>query len=95
MKYKILPHFWIEDLEQALEAQYGTEFIEEVGDLRNFLFNDYFSNDASYQYRINELEEYEGKPWQNETRIRLENCIKTFLIDIFPGYEMVVIDVTW
>ena len=41
------------------------------------------------------MEEYEGHFWQDESHIRLENCIKTFLCDMFPDCDYVVVDVTW
>ena len=98
LKYYMAPCLWVEDLAQALEVQYGTEFmneIEENGGLRIFLFRDCFMNDVCCMYSISELEVYEGLYWQDETRIRLENCIKTFLQDIFPNCDYVVIDVMW
>ena len=45
--------------------------------------------------KLDEMEEYEGHSWQDEAHIRLENCIKTFLRDMFPNYDYVVVDVMW
>lgn len=95
MKYKMAPSFWVGDLEEALTIQYGKEFMNEVGYLRNFLFGDNYMNDVYVKYWIDEIEEYTGEEWEDEKQIRLENCIKTFLKDIFPDHDYVLIDVMW
>ena len=99
MKHTTVPYFWIGDLENALEVQYGSEFIREINtkydDIRGLMFGDSFMNDVCCKYYIDEIVEYEGIPWQNEARIRLENCIKTFLRDMFPGLDYVIVDVMW
>ena len=95
VKHEILPSLWVGDLKDALALQYGDDFIEEVGELRQFLFDDRFMNDVYVSYCLSELEEYTGASWQDEEHIRLENCIKTFLQDVFPDYETVLIDVMW
>ena len=99
MKYTIVPCFWVGDLETALEAQYGSEFIQEIratyGDLRRLMFDDFYMNDVCCKYYIDEMEEYEGHSWQDETLIRLENCVKTFLRDLFPNFNCVIVDVMW
>ena len=97
MKYKTVPCFWVGDLENALEAQYGSEFIQEIltkfGDLRHLMFDDYYMNDVCCKYYIYEIEEYEDQSWQDEAHIRLENCIKIFLRDMFPNCDYVIVDV--
>lgn len=99
MKYATVPCFWIGDLENALEAQYGPEFTQEIRDKHNgmhqLMFGECFMNDVCCKYYIDELEDYEGCSLQEEASIRLENCIRTFLRDIFPDFDYVVIDVTW
>lgn len=95
MKYEMMPAFWVEDLKEALIVQYGEEFMDEVGDLRNFLFDDNYMNDVFVKYWFGEIEEYTGKAWQDEKQIRLENCIKAFLKDLFPDHDYVLIDVMW
>ena len=95
MEYKMMPAFWVEDLKEALTIQYGREFMDEVGDLRNFLFDTNYMNDVYVEYGFDEIEEYTGEEWQDENHIRLENCIKTFLKDIFPDHDYVLIDVMW
>ena len=99
MKNTTVPCFWVGDLENALEAQYGPEFIQEIrakhNGIRRLMFDDFYMNDVCCKYYIDEMEEYEGHSWQDETHIRLENCIKTFLRDMFPGYDYVVVDLMW
>lgn len=99
MKYKTVPCFWVGDLEKALEAQYGPEFIQEIrakhNGIRRLMFDDFYMNDVCCKYYIDEMEEYEDYSWQDEAHIRLENCIKTFLRDMFPDYDYVVVDVMW
>ena len=95
MKHSLAPYFWVGDLENALILQFGQEFMDEVGHLRSFLFDTNYMNDVSIKYYIDELEEFEGFEWQDEQHIRLENCIKTFLRDMFPGHDYVLVDVMW
>lgn len=95
MKYEMMPAFWVGDLEDALIAQYGKEFMDEVGHLRSFLFGENYMNDVYVKYWFDEIEEYTGEVWQDEKQIRLENCIKTFLKDLFPDHSYVLIDVMW
>ena len=46
MKYKTVPCFWVGDLENALEAQYGPEFIQEIrakhNGIRCLMFDDFY-----------------------------------------------------
>lgn len=91
MKYNILPAIEIGALEEALTIQYGEGF----NDLRQFMFDDCYMNDVYCAFWFDDLEEYEGKYWQNEENIRKMNCIKTFLQDTFPNYTKVLIDVSW
>ena len=96
MKHEIMPVITASDLEEALRLQYGEEFMEDIEDnVSSFLFDTDYINDVCKKYSFDKLEEYTGGFWQNETRIRVENCIKTFLQDTFPGYERVIIDVSW
>ena len=99
MKYKMMPVIWVGDLEEALKAQYGEEFIKEIrqdhNGIRRLMFDEFFMNDVCCQYSFDELEEYTGDTWQNEAHIRLENCIKTFLQDTFPGHTSIIVDVMW
>ena len=85
MVYKMVPHFWVGDFETELLNRFGHEFMKKVDDLRMFLFDDH----------IDELEVYEGHEWQDPERIELENAIKLFLQEMFPGHSYVLIDVMW
>ena len=82
-----------------MKPQYGPEFIQEIrskhNGIRRLMFDDFYMNDVCCKYYIDEMEEYEGHSWQNEDYIRLENCIKTFLRDMFPDCDYVVVDVMW
>ena len=86
-------------MENALKSQYGPEFIQEIhikyDDIRCLMFDDFYTNDVCYKYHIDEMEEYNGYSWQDEAHIRLENCIKTFLRDIFPNFDYVAINIIW
>ena len=42
MKYEIIPSVTINNLQKALQIQFGEDFIKEVGDLTQFLFGDNF-----------------------------------------------------
>ena len=99
MKHKIMPVIWVGDLEDALMAQYGEEFIKEIrrdhNGIRQLMFDNFYMNDVCCQYSFDELEEYTGDTWQDEAHIRLENCIKIFLQDKFPDYNCVIVDVMW
>ena len=96
MKYKIMPVIWVGELENALIDQYGPEFKNDYGNLRNVMFGDYYMNDVAKDYDIVDIPEFDpANPWMDETHCRLEKCIKTFLHDMFPEYERVMIDLMW
>ena len=52
-------------------------------------------NDCYKSYYFEDDEEYTGKSWQNEERIRVRNLVNAYLRDILPGHESVLIDVSW
>lgn len=96
MKYKIVPHFWVDDLEKELRKNFGDDFMEIVGDLRMFLFDDRYMNDVSVEFNIKDLDDfYEESDVGTVVRINARNHIKSFLQEMFPGYEYVLIDVMW
>ena len=96
MKYKIVPHFWVDDLEKELRENFGDDFMEIVGDLRMFLFDDRYMNDVSVEFNIKDLDDfYEESDIRTVVRINARNGIKLFLQEMFPGYEYVLIDVMW
>lgn len=92
MKYEMMPVISIYDLEDALLAQYDIDW---TGELASFLFGDSFINDSYKSYWFAEMDEYTGKPWQNEEYIRVENCVKSILQDVLPGHKRCLIDVSW
>ena len=84
------------DLEEALRLQYGEGFMEDIDfNISSFLFDTEYMNDVYKRYYFDSLEEYTGMPWQDETHIRIENCIKTYLQDTFPVNDNILIDVSW
>ena len=96
MKYKIVPHFWVDDLEKELRENFGDDFMEIVGDLRMFLFDDRYMNDVSVEFNIKDLDDfYEESDIRTVVRINARNSIKLFLQEMFPGCEYVLIDVMW
>ena len=91
--YEMYPVIEIDDLEKELKIQFDVEL--ENNDLRNILFYDDYMNDCYKSYYFADDEEYTGKSWQNEERIRIRNLVNAYLRDILPNYERVLINVTW
>ena len=63
--------------------------------MANVLFDDEYNNDSCKRYYFSEDEVYEGHSWQNKERIRICNCVNVMLRDMFPGYEKILVDVSW
>ena len=96
MKYTIMPVIWVGDLEDALIDHYGPEFKSDYCNLRNVMFGDYYMNDVAKDYDIVDIPEFNPEnSWMDETQCRLEERIKTFLHDMFPDHERVMIDLMW
>ena len=97
MKSKMMNVITAGDLEKALCLQYGESFMEDIGyNLSAFLFNDQYMDDNVYKiYYFDELIKRNTTSWLDEDHARVENCIKAFLQDTFPGYDSVLIDVSW
>lgn len=97
MKYTMMPVIWVGDLEEALKLQYGPDFLTWEDNLRNILFGDSYCNDVSKQLNILDTEEWDDSyaEFADERHMRIANCAKTFLQDLFPGQEYVMIDVMW
>ena len=96
MVYKMVPHFWVDDLEKELHKNFGDDFMEIVDDLRMFLFDDRYMNDVSVEFNIKDLDDfYEEDDVETVVRINARNRIKLFLQDMFPGHSYVLIDVMW
>lgn len=90
--YKMCPVIEIYVLENELKTQFG---VDVEGELRNILFYEDYMNDCYKSYYFADDEEYTGKSWQNEERIRVRNLVNAYLRDILPGHERVLIDVSW
>lgn len=84
--YSIKPVVCVEDLEHAVNLQYGVDL-----DLRDLLFSD-----SKYiNFDFNCMEIFAGASWQNEERIREINLVKTYLQDTLPDFTEVIIDLSW
>ena len=90
--YEMRPVIDVTDLEDAIRIQFG---VDVEGEMRNILFYDDYMNDCYKSYCFAEDEVYEYPAWQNEEHIRIRNLVNAYLRDILPGYERVLIDVTW
>ena len=99
MKYKMMPVIWVEDLHEALIAQYGPDFLNRNDNLRNILFDDQYCNDVAKELNIYDIEKWDDSyltyEWFDERQWRIRNCVLAFLQDLFPNQEYVMIDVTW
>ena len=93
MKYVNIPCITIEDLEQELIIQFGRDFIDDTGDLATFLFGKWCNEGPFIPLFIGELDEdeYEAEIQANEHRFYLGNCITTFLGDLFPNTNCILV----
>ena len=86
MNYELRPVMDIDPLQDAINTQYGVNY-----DLRTLLFDDGFVNDClktiSFREDVDEL------TWGDN--YQEVNVIFGFLRDILPGYDSVVLDVSW
>ena len=90
--YKMYPVIEVGVLENEIKAQFD---IDVEGELRNILFYEDYMNDCYKSYWFEDDEVYTGKSWQNEEHIRIRNLVNSYLRDILPEYNTVLIDVTW
>ena len=90
--YRMCPVIGIDVLEDEIKAQFD---VDVEGELRNILFYEDYMNDCYKSYYFADDEEYTGKSWQNEERIRVRNLVNAYLRDILPGHERVLIYVSW
>ena len=96
MKYKMRPAIWVHDLEDALREELSEEIMEEVEDLRSFLFDDNYTNDSYQIYYIDDfIEITPTMSDENAKIVSLENTIIAFLQEKFPEHDAVLIDVSW
>ena len=78
-------------LKDAVNLQFDTD----IEDICQLLFNDDYMNNSYKRFYFSRMEEYHGYPLENEEDIRLRNIVRTYLKDILPDYEYVLIDVSW
>lgn len=90
--YEMRPVTEIRVLEKEIRAQFNVDMEE---DLCFILFGDDYINDCYKNYYFADDEEYEGYSWQNEERIHIRNLVNAYLRDILPGYDSILIDVSW
>ena len=90
--YKMYPVIEVGVIENEIKAQFD---IDVEGELRNILFYEDYMNDCYKSYWFEDDEVYTGKSWQNEEHIRIRNLVNSYLRDILPEYNTVLIDVTW
>lgn len=90
--YEMKPVIDIGTLEDAVCAQFNINIEEH---LATVLFGDCYMNDCYKSYYFAEDDEYEGYFWQNEEHIRIRNLVNAYLRDILPGYDSILVDVSW
>jgi hypothetical protein len=93
IKYELVPCLSIYELEKGLKDFYGVGIIEEIGDLRVFLFHDRYYDDVYVDYYIDEFLD-EDNDWKGKMHCILENHIIDFLRGIFPTHNKVLIDLS-
>ena len=96
MNIEYLPVINIDDLQEAIELQYGEDTFKEH-ELRSLLFGDYYVNDSFkiYCWEDAPYEYNKGYSWTTEEKVRLENLVAGYLADIFPNQKEVLIDISW
>ena len=92
MGYWMMPVVNADELEDAINLQYGESTIDGI---RSLLFSDDYYNDCYKSFYYGDLTAYNSKSWENEEEIRLINLVKTYLQDTIPDYEVVLIDISW
>lgn len=95
MKYKVMPVVDVNELQEALELQFGPEVMGNEDFLAHVLFGEEYNNYSCKYYRFSRNEMYEGRSWQNEEHIRIRNCVNAMLQDLFPERDTILIDVSW
>lgn len=92
MKYKVMPVVDVDELQKALELQFGPEVMGNEDILTDILGE--YDNYSYKRYYFSQNEVYEGHFWQNEEHIRIRNCVNAILQDMFPEHEEVLVDVS-
>ena len=89
--HTMMPVVNVDELEDAVNAQFGCE----IAEMRNLLFSDDFSNDSYQSFCYGKMEVFEGRSWQNEEQIHLRNLVRAYLQDTIPDHDRVLVDVSW
>jgi hypothetical protein len=89
--HTMMPVVNVDELEDAVNAQFGCE----IAEMRNLLFSDDFSNDSYQSFWYDKMEVFEGRSWQDEEQIRLRNLVRAYLQDTIPDHDRVLVDVSW
>ena len=90
--YTMYPVINAQDLEEAVNVQFGVE----IGEICSLLFDDDYQNDCCKYFYYGDMEKY--KDWMSdidEEAIRLRNLVRAYLQDTIPDYTCVLIDVSW
>jgi hypothetical protein len=96
LPFTMMPVIGVHALERALIEQYGSDFQNNYGKFTNVLFDDSYVNDSYKSYYFDVIHDLSNlSVWQDETQCYLENCINTYLQDVFPGRTKVLVDVSW
>lgn len=93
VKIEMRPVIDIWSLADELEDRYHWGL--EAYSVCQLMFGDQYYNDSFKSYWFAEDDIFRGYSWQNETRIAQRNLINSFLRDLLPDHERVLIDVSW
>lgn len=96
MKYKVMPVVDVDELQKALELQFGPEVMGNEDIMADVLFGEgEYDNHSCKYYCFSQNEVYEGRSWQNEERICIRNCVNAMLQDMFPEHDTILVDIDW
>ena len=90
LKYSMRPAFWVDDLAREMKELHPEENWD---NLRQVMFYDQYMNDVYVNFYFGDPWKYTGEEWEDETRCRMLNYIREYLMSIFPGQEEVLVDV--
>lgn len=93
MKYTMKPVVSVDEIEKAVELQYG-----ETIELRTLMWPSEFMNDSykSLYFSDDQIAEYEENPDDYEEEERRQTLlVYSILKDAFPGMDEILVDVSW
>ena len=91
MLVDLRPVIHAEDLRKEVNLQYGCD----IEDIAALLFPGDYQNDCYKNFYYAELEDRNPWSWEDEDTVTLINLVKTYLQDILPDQDDVLIDVSW